>query len=219
VTTPPAALPSQAELAYERLEHLLVTLELAPGAALREQILVDRVGLGRTPVREAVQRLAAEGLLLVRPRKGLRVRAMEREDLARVLEVRRVLERLLVVKAAERAQQDLRGALQSLAAHLGNAARLTPAEGQFDSFFRLDRRLDELLASAGHNPWLVSALAPLQVHCRRLWFKERQRLDLAQAAEWHAGLAAAVADGDGAASVRALNGIIAMLEGLLEAPS
>lgn len=208
---------SQAELAHERLEHLLVTLQLEPGAAIREQALAEAVELGRTPVREAVQRLAAGGLLVVMPRKGLRVRPMERDDLVRIIEVRRVLERLLVVKAAERALPDQRRALHALATHLASSAQAGPG-GQLDAFFRLDRRLDELLAAAAHNPWLVKALAPLHAHCRRLWYREHARLDLALAAEWHAGLAAAVADRDGAAAVRALNGIINILEQLLDSP-
>jgi DNA-binding GntR family transcriptional regulator len=206
---------SQAELAYERLEHLLVTLQLEPGAAVREQALAEAVELGRTPVREAVQRLAADGLLLVLPRKGLRVRPMERDDLLRIIEVRRVLERLLVVKAAERALPDQRDALHALATHLAGSAQ-AGAGGQLDAFFRLDRRLDELLATAAQNPWLVRALAPLHAHCRRLWYRDHARLDLPLAAEWHAGLAVAVADRDGAAAVRALNGIINILEQLLD---
>ena len=94
---------SLAEQAYRLLEAKLVTLELAPGALVAEKDLVDRVGIGRTPVREAIQRLSAEGLLQVLPRKGLVVTPLLRSDLLQIIEVRRVLERLMVVKAAERA--------------------------------------------------------------------------------------------------------------------
>lgn len=201
---------SHAEKAYDRIEELLVTLALPPGESLREKALADTVGLGRTPVREAVQRLSAEGLLKVIPRKGLMVTPVERADLARIVEVRRVLERLLVVKAAERASPDQRRALHAVASHLDALA------GDLAAFFRLDRRLDELLARACHNDWLVTALSPLQAHCRRLWYLHRGRLDLGAAAVMHESLARAVGDGDGAGAVRALNGIMSVLEQLVQ---
>lgn len=201
---------SLAEQAYGVLEERLVSLALAPGAALQEKTLVELTGLGRTPVREAVQRLAAEGLLQVLPRKGLLVTPIRRSELAQIVEVRRVLERLLVVKAAERASPDQRRALQALAVHLAAAA------GDLAAFFRLDRRLDELLATASRNIYLVRTLAPMHAHCRRLWYLRRGELDLSSAADMHATLARNVADGDGAGAARALNGIIAVVEGLVQ---
>lgn len=202
--------PSLAEQAYQRLEHLLVTQALEPGATLREQALMEVTGFGRTPVREAAQRLAAEGLLRVLPRKGMEVTPIRAAELAKILEVRRVLERLLVVKAAERATPDQRRALQAVASHLRG-------HGDLDGFFRLDRRLDQLLASACRNPHLVVALGPSHAHCRRLWYRHREALDLPGAAGLHASLAEAVSDGDGAGAVRALNGIIAIVERLIAA--
>ncbi len=201
--------PSLAEQAYDRLEEMLVTLALPPGESLREQALAERLGMGRTPVREAVQRLSSEGLLKVIPRKGLAVTTLDRAELVRVLEVRRVLERLLVVKAAERAAPDQRRALHAVASHLDAHA------GDLESFYRLDRRLNEVLARACRNEWLVSALSPLHAHCRRLWYLHRGRLDLGAAAVTHEALARAVGDGDGAGAVRALNGIMSELEQLV----
>lgn len=200
---------SLADRAYVLLEERLVTLQLEPGTALQEKVLADSVGLGRTPVREAVQRLAGEGFLRIIPRKGLLVAPVLRSELAQIVEVRRVLERLLVVKAAERASPDQRRALRALAAHLGNVA------DDLDAFFRLDRRLDELLAAACGNPHLVRTLGPMHAHCRRLWFMNRERLELEEATEMHATLARAVAEGDSAGAIRALNGIIAVQERLV----
>lgn len=207
-----ATQPSLADLAYGQLELMLVNHTLAPGEALKEQVLMDVTGLGRTPVREAVQRLAGEGLVKIIPRKGLVVTPIRRSELSRIVEVRRVLERLLVVKAAERATPDQRRALQALAAHL------QVQSSNLDAFFRLDRRLDELLASACRNPHLVAALGPMHAHCRRLWYHHRERLDLREAAELHAALADAVSQGDSAGAVRGSNGIITLLERLIEAP-
>lgn len=201
---------TQADLAFDRLEHLLVTLRLPPGATVREQELAAQVDLGRTPVREAVQRLSALGLLRVFPRKGLVVSAVERADLAQLLEVRRVLERLLVVKAAERATHEQRRALRAIAVPLDGITDDVPR------YLQLDRRLDELLLAASGNPFLGKALAPMHVHCRRLWYLNLPRVDLPSAATFHAALARSVADGDGGGAVRALNGIINLLDSLVD---
>jgi DNA-binding GntR family transcriptional regulator len=91
---------SLAEQAYRVLEEQLVTLKLAPGELIAEKDLMSRANIGRTPVREAIQRLSAEGLLQVLPRKGLMVTPLRRTDLTRIIEARRVLERLMVVKAS-----------------------------------------------------------------------------------------------------------------------
>ena len=167
------------------------------------------IGIGRTPVREAIQKLAAHGLLKVMPRKGLMVSPVLRSELIQIVEARRVLERFLVVKALERADSDQRKALETLAAHLERA------EGDPGSYLRLDRRLDELLESACGNQFLVQALSPLQVHCRRLWSLQHGKLDLPRSARLHAGLARSVALGDASGAIRSLNGIIAILEELL----
>jgi DNA-binding GntR family transcriptional regulator len=200
---------SLAEQAYRLLEEQLVTLKLAPGELIAEKDLMDKAGIGRTPVREAIQKLSAEGLLQVLPRKGLMVTPLRRSDLTRIIEARRVLERLMVVKAAERASPDQRQALRILAMHL------EAADNDLEVFFRLDQRLDELLEVACDNRFLVKALTAMHSQCRRLWYLHRKRLNLPLSAQLHGGLARAVADGDGAGAIRALDEIITILEGLV----
>ena len=209
VLKPSADDVSLAGQAYRVLEEQLVTLKLRPGELLAEKDLVDRAGIGRTPVREAVQRLSGDGLLQVLPRKGLMVTPLRRSDLGRIIEARRVMERLLVVKAAERASEDQRHALRVLAAHIEAAA------DDLEVFFRLDRHLNELLEAASDNPFLVKALTALQSQCRRLWYLHRERLDLPRAAQLHGGLARAVAELDVTGAIRALDEIIATLEQLV----
>lgn len=203
---PAESLSAQASRA---LEEMLVTLRLPPGALVQEKDLVEAVGIGRTPVREAVQKLAAHGLLRIMPRKGLQVTPVLRSELRQVIEARRVTERLLVVKAAERATPDQRSALESLAVHIEGSG------ADPEAWLRHDRRLDELLASACGNAFLVNALAPLHAHCRRLWYLHRDRPDPGRALRLHAELARSVAGGDGSGAIRALNGIIGMLEELV----
>ena len=79
--------PSLAEQAYQLLEHKLVTLELAPGSVISEGQLIDMTGLGRTPVREAMQRLAYQEMFDVMPRKGLLVTPVSRASPASVIPV------------------------------------------------------------------------------------------------------------------------------------
>jgi DNA-binding GntR family transcriptional regulator len=200
---------SLAEQAYRLLEEQLVTLKLAPGELIAEKDLMDKAGIGRTPVREAIQKLSAEGLLQVLPRKGLMVTPLRRSDLTRIIEARRVLERLMVVKAAERASPDQRQALRILAMHL------EAADNDLELFFRLDQRLDELLEVACDNSFLIKALTAMHSQCRRLWYLHRKRLNLPLSAQLHGGLARAVADGDGAGAIRALDEIITILERLV----
>lgn len=203
---PEATKKTLAEQAYDALEAQLVSLRWKPGTAVQESDLAEAVGIGRTPVREAVQKLAAHGLLQVMPRKGLVIAPLQRSELREVIEVRRVLERLLVVKAAERASSDQRQSLVLL------ATQFSRGEIALERFMHLDRLLDKLLAEACDNPYMVSALAPLHAHCRRLWYLQRERLDLSQAAQLHSALAQAVSGADGSGAIRALNGIIAVLE-------
>ena len=200
---------SLAEKAYRSLEEQLVTLKLAPGELLGEKDLMDKAGIGRTPVREAIQKLSAEGLLQVLPRKGLMVTPLRRSDLCQIIEARRVMERVLVVKAAERATADQRRALQTL------ALQIEAADDDLEGFFRLDQHLNQLLEVACNNRFLVNALTAMHAQCRRLWYLHRKQLNLPRAAKLHGGLARAVADGNGAGAIRALDEIIATLEGLL----
>jgi DNA-binding GntR family transcriptional regulator len=200
---------SLAEQAYRLLEEQLVTLKLAPGELIAEKDLMDKAGIGRTPVREAIQRLSSEGLLQVLPRKGLMVTPLRRSDLSQIIEARRVLERLLVVKAAERATPEQRQALKSL------SLRIEASDDDLEAFFRLDLHLNQLLEVACKNRFLVQALTAMHSQCRRLWFLHRRRLDLPRSAQLHSGLARAVADADVTGAIRALDEIIAVLEDLV----
>lgn len=200
---------SLAEKAYLELEEQLVTLRLSPGTLVQEKELAAGIGIGRTPVREAIQKLSANGLLKVLPRKGLMVAPIMRSELQQVIEARRVLGRFLVVKACERAGADQRMALEILAGHIERSG------SDPESFQRLDRCLDELLESACRNRFLVQALSPLHTHCRRLWYLHHEQFDLTAQVHLHSSLARSVAQSDGSSAIRSLNGIISTLEELI----
>ena len=92
--------------AYAELEELIVTLQLPPGTALSELVLAKRLDIGRTPIREALQRLSRDGLVNILARRGVLVSEIDLRAQLRLLEVRRELERLMARGAAERESLD-----------------------------------------------------------------------------------------------------------------
>ncbi|MEA2287984.1 MAG: hypothetical protein QOJ21_4027, partial [Solirubrobacteraceae bacterium] len=107
-----------ADRAYAELRHRIVSLSLGPGAALREDALMAELELGRTPLREAVKRLALEGLVEVRPRSGTFVTAIEAADIVHIAEVRAELEAQAARLAAKRVDDAGRGLAAALDAEL-----------------------------------------------------------------------------------------------------
>ncbi|HYS12739.1 MAG TPA: GntR family transcriptional regulator, partial [Burkholderiaceae bacterium] len=108
---PPAEVaprPSMTDLAYAEIEEMIVTLRLAPGRPISEGELGALLGIGRTPIREALQRLARERLVTILPRRGIIVSEINVASQLRLLEVRRVLERLIASSAARRATDEER---------------------------------------------------------------------------------------------------------------
>jgi len=113
--TPPVSLAQQA---YDVLEEKLVTLALPPGTRVSEGQLIEMTGFGRTPVREAIQRLAQQELFLVLPRKGLVVTPINRASMVHILEVRKPIERVIVYRAALNAMDGQRSEIAAIARKL-----------------------------------------------------------------------------------------------------
>jgi len=181
------------EQAYNRLEEMIVTLALAPGSVVAEQALSAELGIGRTPIREALQRLAREGLVLVLPRKAIIVTETDPRRQLLVLEVRRELERLLVRASAERATGGERRQFHDIAEGMEAAAK----SNDDIAFMRLDRQLNTLLASAAHNEYAARAIRSLNGHSRRFWYLHyKEAADLPKCARLHADEARAIAKGN-----------------------
>ncbi len=132
---PPESLTEQA---YRVIEEQIVTLRLGPGDVLSEQLLSATYKIGRTPIREAVQRLAREGLITILPRKGILVSDLNPRNQLLVLEVRRELERLLSRAAAERATPRQREKMHEIARGMDDAAK----RNDDIAFMRLDREFN-----------------------------------------------------------------------------
>ena len=183
---------SQSAQAYRQLEEDIVTLKLKPGEAVTEASLTQRLGVGRTPIREAIQRLSWEGLLTIRPRLGILVAEMNPSDFVKVLEARHALERLVAGSAARLASQSERKALEQCAEDMREAASVPDVE----AFLRMDKAFDDVVAQAACNPFASQALAPLQAHSRRFWFRHFGQADLNPAAWSHLEVMQAIASGD-----------------------
>ena len=115
---------SLADKAYHEIRGLIVSLELAPGAVIDERELIERLEIGRTPVREALRRLAHERLVEVYPRRGMFVTGVDVRELARLSEVRELLEPEAARLAAERATDADRGRLSLLLEELDAGAQV-----------------------------------------------------------------------------------------------
>jgi DNA-binding GntR family transcriptional regulator len=198
---------SLAGQAYLMLERDIVTLRLAPGQLLTEAYLIERFGMGRTPVREAVQRLAWEGLMEIRPRAGVAVAALDPADFAKVLEARRGVELVLAKSAARYASS----ADDEAFAFVGSQMREAAEQGDVDLFLDADKAFDTVLAGAAANPYAARLAAPLQTHSRRFWFRLKRPDSLAKAAERHVALIEAIMGRDELAAVEAADALISHL--------
>jgi DNA-binding GntR family transcriptional regulator len=179
-----------ADQAYRELEEELTTLRIPPGAILSEAQLSERFGVGRTPVREALQRLAREGLVVIMPRRGVVVSEIDVAAQLRLLEVRRELERLMVRGAARRASKPQRKRFQQLASGMDRAAR----RADDLAFMRLDREFNLLLLEAAGNEFGAATLGMLSGLSRRFWYAHYKRAaDLPRTARLHAAVARAIA--------------------------
>ncbi|RUX38180.1 GntR family transcriptional regulator, partial [Mesorhizobium sp. M7A.F.Ca.CA.002.11.2.1] len=153
--------------AYHVLEHMIVTLELAPASFVTEGALIDRLGLGRTPVREAIQRLAWEGLLDIRPRAGIAIAPLHPGDWLRVLDARRGVEVVLARSAARFVTREAADLFHEAALAMQKAV----ISGNVLAFIQADKALDEALALAADNPFAARLAAPLHTPSPRFRFR------------------------------------------------
>ena len=198
--------------AYRTLEHMIVTLELAPSSFVTEGALIERLGLGRTPVREAIQRLAWEGLLDVRPRAGIAVAALHPGDWLRVIDARRGVEVVLARSAARFVTREAADRFHEAALAMQRAV----ISGNVLAFIQADKALDEALAIAADNPFAARVAAPLQTHSRRFWFRYKADTGLAESAEHHVALIRSILDGDEEAAAKDAKKLMALLRGHAE---
>ena len=180
---------SLADKAYHAIRGLIVSLELAPGTVIDERSLIERLEIGRTPVREALRRLAHERLVEVYPRRGMFVTGVDVRELARLSEVRVMLEPEAARLAAERATEADRAELTALIEELDAGG---------SELMGLDERIHRAVYRAAHNDLLEATLEQYYVLALRIWSIALDRAhELEEAVEAHRTLLEAINDGDG----------------------
>ena len=167
-----------AERAYLELRDRIVTLRIPPGAVLREEQLMAELGIGRTPLREAVKRLTLENLVAVRPRRGTFVTDVHPSDIAALTEVRAELEGFAAQLAATRLDQEGRALVRALLAEVDELGR----EGDQDGLMRLDQRIHRLTWAQSRNPYLVETLERSFTLSLRIWYVVLDRMPSLRAA-------------------------------------
>jgi DNA-binding GntR family transcriptional regulator len=182
-----------ADRAYIALRDRIITLRIAPGAPIDEDRLGEELEMGRTPVREAVKRLALEKLVTVFPRRGTFASEINITDLTHISEVRTVLEGHAAYRAAERITDAQRAELIDL---LGDLAH---SHGSDDALMALDARVHRFIYRCAGNPYLEETLGRYLNLSLRIWHLVIDRLPhmLARVHE-HDDVLQAIAAGDGA---------------------
>ncbi len=205
---------SLTDQAYVALEEMICTLRLEPGTVLSESALSERLGIGRTPVREALQRLAREGLVVVLPRRGVLVSEFNVKQQLQMLEVRRELERLMARSAAVRSTGEERE-------RFGMIARAMHESADADDdirFMRLDREFNVLVSGASRNEFASEAISLMAGLSRRFWFMHHQQDGaLARIARLHADIAEAIAAQNGDAAAAASDALLDYVETITRA--
>jgi DNA-binding GntR family transcriptional regulator len=192
-----ATVDSLSEQAYYLLRDRIVTLQIAPGSMINERELVEELGIGRTPIRDALRRLDDDGLVAIYPRRGVYVGAIDVGDLGAISELRLELEGVAALLAAERAAPADRDDIGVLLAEIDAAVGETDQRRLMD----LDQRIHRLIYRLARNPFLEAALDRSYVLALRLWFLAIERIHrLHDAIAEHRELLEAIRAGDAAAA-------------------
>jgi DNA-binding GntR family transcriptional regulator len=181
------------ERAYAELRERIVTLRLAPGTVLREDELMSALDIGRTPLREAIKRLALEDLVAVQPRSGTYVTSVDAADIVHISEVRAELE----AQAAELAARRLDDGLRARATALLEQVRALDRAAGGDALMHTDEAIHRLVWEGSRNPYLVATLERYFALSQRIWYVVLDRVPgLGSAVLDHARLLEAILAGD-----------------------
>ena len=170
MTSGPGAGDSKADVVYQQLRAEIEAGTLLPGTPLGEVALVGRTGASRTPVREALRRLAADGLVELTPRRGARVSRVSLRSVRDLFDLRTMLESEAMRQAARAAAADagLRTTLTGLRADFTRIRRRRPSSARSAEFYDLADRFDWAVVGATRNEYLRRVLADLRPHTARL---------------------------------------------------
>lgn len=207
-TPAPGRAEPLSERAYRELEELIVTLQLPPGTVYLEAQLSARLGIGRTPVRDALQRLARERLVRIVPRLGIVIAEINVEDQLKLLEVRRELERFLARSAARRATPAEREAFLECARRM----RKSLDSADVRAFARADAEFNRLMITATRNDIADDAMQPLRARARRYWYMHSGGAVGADMVAGHVAIAEAIAAGRPELAAKASDALMDLIQ-------
>lgn len=152
--------------AYEAIKRRIITCDLKPGEVLSEGVLSSELNIGRTPVHQAIDRLAADGLIDVLPRKGIMVKPISLNEIFDIIDVRLVNEAFCVRKVAELAEPaDLARLSENL-----DATWAAAKSREIETMMNLDRAFHASLAASSRNSLLPDIMGNLHDRSTRMWF-------------------------------------------------
>lgn len=172
---------TKTEQAYWNLRKAIVTGEFADWSPLDESELMVRIDVGRTPIREAIKRLASEEFVVWHPHRTPHVRTTSVDDLAALYEARQIFEVKAALLAAERATSADLDAMERLCDRLDDAVK----RGELYEVAELDYDFHLAIAQAGQNRFLVEAIRHLNFGSLRLWYRSYVRIGTASINDHH----------------------------------
>jgi DNA-binding GntR family transcriptional regulator len=198
-----------ADQAYAEIQRLIVTGALRPGALVSESALSEQIDCGRTPIREALQRLQLEGFVEIHPRRGALVTTFDIHKQLELIETRRPLELLMVQLAARRADADTRREMLKLADDLEAAVH----DDDRGRYFGINKATHDIEAEAAKNPTLEKIMANVHALSRRFWYTFiTDSKFFSGAAEYHCNVLRAIARSDTEAAVENAGKLMGYLE-------
>jgi DNA-binding GntR family transcriptional regulator len=192
------ATTSLADLAYRRIKDRLIMLDIRPGEPINDVVLAAELGVGRTPVREAVKRLETDHLVVSYPRRGTFATVVDVTELGAISDIRQLLEPHAARGAAENATPATRAEMREIAARIQN---LEVVAGDRTSFINEDMAIHKLIYRATGNSHLEDVLIRYDNLATRIWCLVIDKLpDLAEHVRGHSHLLETIAAGDGDAA-------------------
>ena len=177
------------EVVYLSLRKAILKEQLKPGERLMENTLAAKLGVSRTPVREAIRMLSDEGLVLLIPRRGAQVARISRKELNDVLEVRRSLEDLAIRKACLLIKEEDLASLEKAELRFRDAVK----NGELTAIAEADIAFHDVIYTAAGNRRLLAILSNLREQMYRFRLEYLKQVDIAAALVGeHAAIAAAV---------------------------
>lgn len=194
---------TKAAIAYEQIKNKLLFGEYMPGQFLQVEEVGRELGLGRTPVHQALHSLGQEGLLEIIPRKGILVRSESMDDVRQSLEVRMLLEPYCARKCAKHASKEIVTQLEECV-EKQKALGTEPAQSEL---MPLDREMHRIIAKNSQNEMIARILKPIHERMTRTWLMPHWvEKDYVQTIKEHSAIVSAIAKGDGPAAEKAMTG-------------